>query len=188
MAEYGSDELSVQGGWLAGARRVISPNCDERPTDEEIDLVVIHGISLPPGRYGGPWIDALFTNALEAEAHPYFAGIAALRVSSHFLIRRDGELVQYVPLQRRAWHAGRSCFERRERCNDYSIGIELEGCDDEPYAGAQYQRLGGLLHELMRRYPAITRQRIVGHCDVAPGRKTDPGPAFDWARLMCELA
>ncbi len=176
-----------QRGWLVGARHVPSPNYDDRPEGEDVSLVVIHGMSLPPGEYGGAWIDALFTNSLDANAHPFFAEIEGLRVSSHFLIRRDGELVQYVSLDKRAWHAGHSCFEGRLRCNDFSVGIELEGCDDEPYEEAQYRQLATLLAWLMQRYPAISAQRIVGHCDIAPGRKTDPGEAFDWARLARDI-
>lgn len=148
-----------------------------------MSLLVIHGISLPPGQYGGPYIDQLFTGRLVADRHPYFAAIAGLRVSAHLLIRRDGELVQYVSLEKRAWHAGRSCFEGRERCNDYSIGIELEGTDDSSYADRQYDCLAMVTRALMRRYPEITVQRIVGHADIAPGRKTDPGAGFDWVRF-----
>ncbi len=177
-----------RGEWLAGARILPSPNCDDRPEGEEISLIVIHAISLPPREYGGPWIDALFTNTLDSSTHPSFAELEEVRVSAHFLIRRDGELVQYVALGQRAWHAGHSCFEGRERCNDFSIGIELEGCDEECFEASQYRQLTVLLDELMRRYPAISEQRIVGHCDIAPGRKSDPGPAFDWERLMRDLA
>jgi len=176
-----------QRGWLVGARHVPSPNYDDRPEGEDVSLVVIHGMSLPPGEYGGAWIDALFTNSLDVNAHPFFAEIAGLKVSSHFLIRRDGELVQYVSLDKRAWHAGHSCFEGRLRCNDFSVGIELEGCGDELYEEAQYRQLATLLTWLMRRYPAISARRIVGHCDIAPGRKTDPGEAFDWARLVRDI-
>ncbi|EAR20748.1 N-acetylmuramoyl-L-alanine amidase, family 2 [Nitrococcus mobilis Nb-231] len=164
-----------------------SPNCDERPPETVVDLVVIHGISLPPGQFGGPWIDALFTNTLSPRAHPYFEQLHGLRVSSHLLIRRRGEVIQYVPLHRRAWHAGVSRFEGRERCNDFSIGIELEGADHRPYTEAQYRRLLGLLRAIMVAYPAVTPARIVGHCHVAPGRKSDPGPVFDWQRLHVEL-
>ncbi|MEQ1440670.1 1,6-anhydro-N-acetylmuramyl-L-alanine amidase AmpD [Fontimonas sp. SYSU GA230001] len=174
-------------GWLAGARRVPSPNCDARPDADDISLLVIHGISLPPGRFGGPWIEALFTNRLDAAADPYFAGIAALRVSAHLLIRRDGAVVQFVPFVRRAWHAGVSSFDGRERCNDFSIGIELEGTDERPYTARQYRRLARVIGVLRRHYPRITPQRVVGHSDIAPGRKTDPGPAFDWARLRSLL-
>jgi AmpD protein len=147
------------------------------------ELIVVHGISLPPGEYGGPWIDLLFTNALPRDAHPYFATVADLRVSSHLLIRRDGEPVQYVPFGLRAWHAGVSSWQGRERCNDYSIGIELEGTDDDPYESAQYAMLGRVIALLCRAYPSLAPERVVGHSDVAPGRKTDPGLAFDWPRL-----
>ncbi|MCW9029287.1 MAG: 1,6-anhydro-N-acetylmuramyl-L-alanine amidase AmpD [Kangiella sp.] len=165
-----------------------SPNCDERPDNEAPTLIVIHGISLPPGEYGGPWIDALFTNSLDPHAHPYFAEIHQLRVSSHLLIRRDGELVQYVPFNQRAWHAGLSSYEGRERCNDFSIGIELEGTDDEPYEPAQYQVLAECVAALLTAYPQLSAGRIAGHSDIAPGRKTDPGPHFDWPRFRQRLA
>jgi AmpD protein len=145
-----------------------------------IELVIVHGISLPPGRFGGDAIERLFTNRLAADAHPSFATVAALRVSAHFLIRRDGELVQFVGCADRAWHAGVSAWRGRERCNDFSIGIEVEGADTVRYAGAQYARLAALIRALARRYPIAA---VVGHSDVAPGRKTDPGPAFDWNRL-----
>ncbi|MEA3277824.1 MAG: 1,6-anhydro-N-acetylmuramyl-L-alanine amidase AmpD [Pseudomonadota bacterium] len=170
-------------GWLPGARRIPSPNWDERPTGTTIDLLVIHGISLPPRVFGGPWIDLLFQNRLEPDAYPYFRKIAHLRVSSHLLIRRDGELIQYVDLQHRAWHAGTSSFQGRECCNDFSIGIELEGGDEIPYTCPQYRRLGETAGEIMRRFASITPERIVGHSDIAPGRKSDPGPAFDWERF-----
>ncbi|RRQ21401.1 1,6-anhydro-N-acetylmuramyl-L-alanine amidase AmpD [Thiohalobacter thiocyanaticus] len=175
--------LQADRQWLDAARRVESPNQDARPDPEDISLLVIHSISLPPGEFGGPWIERLFCNRLEADAHPYFREIVHLRVSAHLLIRRDGELIQFVPFTRRAWHAGASCFGGREACNDYSIGIELEGADEQPYTGAQYQRLAALIPVLQAAWPGITPARIVGHCDVAPGRKTDPGPAFDWPHL-----
>jgi len=181
-------QLTSDGAWVKEARRVLSPNCDDRPVDGDIDLIVVHGISLPPGEYGGPWIDDLFINCLDAQAHPYFSTIADLQVSTHVLIRRDGELVQYVPFTRRAWHAGRSCFRGREACNDFSIGIELEGDDDTPYEPLQYQRLAELVMLLRRRFPAIAPDAVVGHCDIAPGRKTDPGPSFDWQHLASLLA
>ena len=165
-----------------------SPNFDERPGGCEIDLVVIHGISLPPGEYGGPWIDRLFTNDLDPGEHDYFSEIAHLKVSSHLLIRRNGELVQYVPFTMRAWHAGDSCHEGRQACNDYSIGIELEGQDFEPYTEAQYERLARVVHELVAFYPELSADRIVGHSDIAPQRKTDPGEAFDWQKLRDRLA
>ncbi|MFD2111690.1 1,6-anhydro-N-acetylmuramyl-L-alanine amidase AmpD [Thiorhodococcus fuscus] len=178
-----ASELDAEG-WIGGALRRPSPNQDDRPPDTQIDLLVIHNISLPPGTFGGGWIDDLFLNRLDPSAHPYFAPIAHVRVSSHLLIRRDGALIQYVPCERRAWHAGASSFEGRERCNDYSIGIELEGTDQVPFTDAQYQRLADCTHWIRARYPAITRERIAGHSDIAPGRKTDPGPAFDWPRYL----
>lgn len=166
--------------WFKSARRVVSPNCDERPAGCGIDAIIIHGISLPPGRYGGPYIDQLFTNALEVDAHDYFRGIGSLQVSSHLLIDRKGVLTQYVPFSKRAWHAGESRLGERVACNDFTIGIELEGCDDEAYEEAQYRCLAEVVAALQGRWPDICRERIVGHCDVAPGRKTDPGTAFDW--------
>ncbi len=177
-------QVDLVTGLIRQARQVASPNWDERPAGADIDLFVIHGISLPPGEYGGPWIDALFTNTLDPGAHPYFAGIHQLKVSSHLLIRRNGELVQYVPFHRRAWHAGVSQFEGRERCNDFSVGIELEGSDEESYEPAQYTRLAEVIVALERAYPGLSRQRLVGHSDIAPGRKTDPGPFFSWSRLL----
>ena len=174
-------------GLIQGARQVPSPNCDDRPPGMAPDLVVLHGISLPPGEFGGPWIDRLFCNQLPPSEHPYFAEVAALRVSSHALVRRDGEVVQYVPCHRRAWHAGVSSWQGRERCNDYSIGIELEGTDTAPYEDVQYAVAAQLVAQLCRAYPGISPDRVVGHSDVAPGRKTDPGLAFDWPRLRSEL-
>lgn len=179
--------IDAQSGRLLDARFVPSPNCDARPDDATIDLVVIHGISLPPGEFGGPWIEALFTNTLNPDGHPYFAEIHELRVSSHLLIRRDGELVQFVPFHRRAWHAGASRYRERDNCNDFAIGIELEGTDDTPYSEVQYRQLEHVVRALSAIYPHITAERVVGHCDVAPGRKSDPGPAFDWPRLYAAL-
>ncbi|MBZ4193972.1 MAG: 1,6-anhydro-N-acetylmuramyl-L-alanine amidase AmpD [Candidatus Contendobacter sp.] len=170
-------------GLLDEARYLPSPNCDDRPFGSAIDLIVIHGISLPPGQFGGPWIDALFTNALDRAAHPYFQTLDGLRVSAHLLIRRDGELTQYLPFHRRAWHAGASEYAGRSCCNDFSIGIELEGADQIPYADGQYLRLAAVIRVVRAAYPAITANRLTGHADIAPGRKTDPGPAFDWERL-----
>jgi AmpD protein len=170
-------------GLLDWARQVPSPNCDDRPTGVEPDLIVVHGISLPPGEFDGPWIDLLFTNTLPRDAHPYFETVADLRVSAHLLIRRSGEVVQYVPFQRRAWHAGVSSWEGRERCNDFSIGIELEGTDHSPYESTQYAMLARVIVALCRSYPRLSPGRLVGHSDVAPGRKSDPGPSFDWPRL-----
>ena len=180
-------EIDPDEGWLTGARRVVSPNCDERPDDADITLMVVHGISLPPGEYGGDWIDDLFCNRLDPDAHPYFREIAGLRVSSHLLIRRDGEIIQYVPFSRRAWHAGDSCFEGRSACNDFSIGIELEGQDTEPYTDRQYEQLAAVMQALVAAYPGLSLDRVAGHCDIAPGRKTDPGPAFDWQQLQTRL-
>ena len=172
-------------GYAALARQVRSPNRDARPDGTVISLVVVHGISLPPGEFGGDGIVRLFTNRLDAGVHPYFATISQLRVSAHFLIRRDGELIQFVGCLDRAWHAGVSKWKGRERCNDFSIGIELEGADAVPYAPAQYTMLARLIRALKRTYRI---DDIVGHSDVAPGRKTDPGSAFDWARLHRLLA
>ena len=167
-------------GWLDGVMHIPSPNCDERPEGEPISLLVIHNISLPPGQFSGNGIVELFTNRLDPAAHPYYVGIAHLKVSAHFLIRRDGKLIQFVPCGLRAWHAGASEWQGRERCNDFSIGIELEGTDDRPFTQAQYRRLAALIRKLRRAYPIVG---IAGHSDIAPGRKTDPGPHFDWARL-----
>jgi AmpD protein len=172
-------------GRLPGVRFVPSPNCDARPDAEAVTLVVLHGISLPPGRFGGRDIERLFTNTLDPAAHPYFAGIAALRVSAHFLVRRSGEIVQFVPCAHRAWHAGASSWGGRERCNDFSVGVEIEGADEVAYASAQYRAAAKLVAAIARRYPVGD---VVGHSDIAPGRKTDPGPAFDWPRFRAELA
>ena len=166
-------------------RIVESPNCDERPPNTEITLVVLHSISLPPGRYGGEAIERLFTNRLDPRAHPYFREICELKVSSHFLIRRDGELVQFVPVEKRAWHAGASSWRGRSRCNDFSIGIELEGAEADAFSDAQYRALAALVRRLQRTLPL---RDIAAHSDVAPGRKTDPGAHFDWARLLATLA
>ena len=170
----------IDGGWLRAARRCVSPNFDDRLDDEDVSLIVIHAISLPPSQFGSNDIERFFTNTLNPDAHPYFAEIAGIKVSAHFLIRRDGELVQFVSCTKRAWHAGVSEWDGRERCNDYSIGVELEGCDEFPFEEAQYQRLVDLVAELKRRYPISA---VVGHSDIAPTRKPDPGPCFDWSRL-----
>jgi len=175
-------EVDSSSGLLRGVRRVDSPNFDARPPDTRPDLIVVHGISLPPGSFGGPWIDQLFTNVLPGDAHPYFATVNAMRVSSHLLVRRDGEITQYVKFTDRAWHAGTSCYEGREACNDFSVGIELEGVDTLPYEDVQYQALAAVVGALCAAYPGLSPDRIVGHSDIAPGRKTDPGPAFDWTR------
>jgi AmpD protein len=163
-----------------GALWTPSPNFDARPEGARVELLVIHNISLPPGEFGGPWIDALFQNRLDPAAHPYFSEIEGLEVSAHFLIRRDGALHQYVATGDRAWHAGVSSWQGRERCNDFSIGVELEGADDVPFAEPQYEALAGLTQALFSRYG---RLELAGHSDIAPGRKTDPGPWFDWARF-----
>jgi AmpD protein len=170
-------------GLLIGVKQVLSPFFDARPSGVAPDLIVLHGISLPPGEFGGPWVARLFTGNLPADAHPEFRERAELRVSAHLFIRRDGQVVQFVPFISRAWHAGRSVWQGREACNDYSIGIECEGTDELPYEDAQYATLRELLPMLLAAYPAITPDRIVGHSDVAPGRKTDPGASFDWKRL-----
>ncbi|MGM3174543.1 1,6-anhydro-N-acetylmuramyl-L-alanine amidase AmpD [Dickeya lacustris] len=175
--------MRVENGWLTGVTHILSPHQDERPQGELPSLLVIHNISLPPGEFGGPYIDRLFTGTLEGSDHPYFATISHLRVSAHCLIRRDGEVIQYVAFDKRAWHAGVSQFEGRERCNDFSIGIELEGTDSTPFTPEQYNRLAQVTR-LLNEYYGITSARITGHSDIAPGRKTDPGPAFDWARYQ----
>ncbi len=167
-------------GWLAAARRVVSPNCDARPDGESISLLVIHNISLPPGQFGGPGVEQLFCNRLDPLEHPYYAGIHGLRVSAHFFIRRDGALIQFVPCGLRAWHAGASQWRGRERCNDFSIGVELEGSDEMPFTDAQYAVLDRLVTALRAAYPIAD---VAGHSDIAPGRKTDPGPCFEWQRL-----
>ncbi len=173
--------------WLKDVRRVVSPNYDDRPADTEIDLLVIHGISLPPSSYGGPYIDQLFSNSLDPEEDPYFKEIIDLRVSSHLFINRQGQLTQYVALNKRAWHAGESEHCGRQICNDFSIGIELEGTDDEAYEDEQYECLSDLTLSIMGHWQDITKKRIVGHCDISPGRKTDPGPFFDWQNYFQKI-
>ena len=170
-------------GWLQGVRHVVSPNCDERPDGSALSLIVVHGISLPPGQFGNGWIDRFFCNDLPADADPYFAAICTLEVSAHVLIGRDGGLTQFVPFAKRAWHAGRSSYCGRSECNDFSVGIELEGTDDLPYTLPQYVALADLIRALRRSYPSLREAEVVGHSDIAPGRKTDPGPAFDWLEL-----
>ena len=167
-------------GWLDGAMRIVSPNCDERPAGSTISLLVVHNISLPPGRFRGEDVARLFTNCLDPAAHPYYAKLVGLKVSPHFFIRRGGSLVQFVRCNQRAWHAGTSAWQGRERCNDFSIGVELEGTDELAYTARQYRRLARLVRQLRQRYPL---QDLAGHSDIAPGRKTDPGTAFDWTRL-----
>jgi len=175
--------LTVAMGFIVGARTAATPNCDARPGELSPELIVVHGISLPPGRFGGPWIERLFMNTLPPDQDPYFATIQHLRVSSHVLIARDGSLTQYVPFDERAWHAGTSHWRGRDACNDFSIGVELEGADDVPYDDRQYESLAELVAALQRAYPSLADGWIAGHSDIAPGRKTDPGPAFDWQRL-----
>lgn len=170
-------------GLLPAAQFIESPNQDARPLDADITMVVIHNISLPPGQYGSDDVARLFCNTLDPEAHPYFANIYQNRVSAHFFIRRNGDLLQFVPCGQRAWHAGASSWQGRERCNDFSVGIELEGCDTEAFENAQYQMLDQLLRALKKAYPITD---IVGHSDIAPGRKTDPGPCFDWKRIKTD--
>lgn len=183
MAHGNPDELSAPGGtWLPDARRVPSPNHGPRPPGTTPDLIVVHSISLPPGEYGGPQIEQLFTNTLDWDAHPYFQQIRGLEVSSHFLIRRDGELVQFVACERRAWHAGRSQWRGRDNCNDFSIGVELEGLEGDAFEPAQYGTLARLCRDLQARFPSL--REVAGHEHVAPGRKQDPGPGFDWTRLI----
>ena len=174
-------------GLLSEARQVMSPNQDARSPAGGIELLVVHNISLPPGQFGGPYIEDLFMNRLDPKAHPYFQEIHQLRVSAHLLIRRDGELVQFVPFRHRAWHSGVSCFQGRDACNDFSIGIELEGTDDLPYSEAQYETLTAVTKALLASYPGLHKDRITGHADIAPGRKTDPGPVCDWTRYLGSL-
>ena len=173
--------------WLSKAKRLPSPNCDDRPDAQDISLIVLHGISLPPGEFGGGLIDLLFTNQLQADPASPLADLAGLRVSSHVLIDRNGCCTQYVPFHKRAWHAGQSCWQGRPACNDYAVGVELEGADALPYSEAQYASLTPLAQALLATYPGLSPERIVGHQEVAPGRKTDPGPAFDWRRLLLAL-
>lgn len=168
-------------GWLSGVRRIRSPNCDRRPCATPVELLVIHNISLPPNEYGGDGVIRLFTNTLDLNDHPYYAQLEGLQVSAHFFIRRDGSIIQFVPCIRRAWHAGASQWHGRERCNDFSIGVELEGADVEPFAAAQYASLARLTRRLRRAYPL---RDIAGHSDIAPGRKSDPGPHFDWVHYL----
>lgn len=175
-----------RAGLLPAAAYIPSPNCDDRPEGALIDLLVVHNISLPPGQFGGSGIIDLFTNRLDRNAHPYYREIADAKVSSHFLVRRDGEVIQFVPCGRRAWHAGQSEWRGRTRCNDFSVGVELEGTDDRPFAESQYAVLARLARALLDKYPI---QDCAGHSDIATpsGRKTDPGPHFDWARFRAML-
>jgi AmpD protein len=185
----GSNPLQIEPatGLLAGVRQVLSPHFDARPKGAAPELIVVHGISLPAGEFGGPWIDRLFAGNLPPDAHPSFRDTATLRVSAHAVIRRDGSITQYVPFGMRAWHAGQSQYQGRSGCNDFSIGIELEGTDQIPYEDAQYESLTALVKALLSTYPTLSAERIAGHSDIAPGRKTDPGPAFDWSRWRATL-
>jgi len=179
-------QLDPASGWCDGIRHCPSPNFNARPQGE-VSLLVIHNISLPPGQFGTGKVQQFFQNRLPADEHPYFAGIAQLTVSAHFLIERDGTVTQFVSCNARAWHAGVSSFAGRENCNDFSVGIELEGTDELPFSDAQYQALIGLTRQLLDAYPQLSVERICGHSEIAPGRKTDPGPCFDWARLRAAL-
>ncbi len=178
---------SIEQGWLQGARRAPSPNFGPRPGSGAVELLVVHNISLPPRCYGGDCIERFFTNRLDWDEHPYFDEIRGVEVSAHLLVRRDGEVVQFVNFGDRAWHAGESCFAGRSNCNDFSVGIELEGADDDPYTDAQYAALSAVTRLLVAHYPQMSTENIVGHSDIAPGRKTDPGPAFDWQRYRQAL-
>ncbi|MCD6055823.1 MAG: N-acetylmuramyl-L-alanine amidase, negative regulator of AmpC, AmpD [Gammaproteobacteria bacterium] len=178
---------SIQNGWLNAAKRIISPHYDERPDGMIIDCIVLHCISLPEGQFGTGYIQALFTNSLNLQIHPAFHQLAGMKVSSHILIERQGEISQFVAFDKRAWHAGRSIFQGHPECNDFSIGIELEGTADMPYTNEQYDALLKVISALMSTYPAITSDRIIGHSDIAPTRKTDPGPYFSWSRLYNNL-
>jgi AmpD protein len=181
-------KLDKQTGLLQDISYHPSPNYDERPDCDDISGIVIHNISLPPGEFGGGWIDALFLNQLDPKAHPYFEHIYQLRVSAHLLIRRTGEIIQYVPFHHRAWHAGQSKWDGRERCNDFTIGIELEGSDDQYFEITQYEKLADVISTLFDNYPELNKQRLKGHSDISPNRKTDPGPYFDWEKLFSLLA
>ena len=180
--------INAATGLIEPARQCPSPNQDARPNGARPDLLIVHGISLPPGEFGGPQVEQLFTNTLDWDSHPYFGEIRGMQVSAHLLVKRDGELMQFVPFTQRAWHAGESCFRGRSCCNDYSIGIELEGEDDVPYEDSQYDVLIEVSRALMQAYPEMSAREIAAHSDIAPGRKTDPGPAFDWLRLYDGLS
>lgn len=182
-----SPAIDTATGLLAGVRQVLSPHHDARPAGVLPELIVIHGISLPPGQFGGPWIDRLFTGNVPRDAPGSLREVAGLRVSAHVLVRRDGTLTQYVSFGRRAWHAGQSQYQGRPACNDFSIGIELEGTDTTPYTDAQYDSLAALVARLLATYPTLASERITGHSDIAPARKSDPGPAFDWTRWRALL-
>ena len=179
--------MKIVNGWLDTAEHIPSPNFNERPSECSVSLLVIHNISLPPAEFGNGCVEQFFQNCLPWDQHPYFQSIKGLEVSSHFFIRRDGCIVQFVSCNDRAWHAGQSSFEGRDQCNDFSIGIELEGTDDLAYESSQYASLVQLTSVLQDAYPLISHQRIAGHCDIAPGRKTDPGESFDWDLYFKQL-
>jgi AmpD protein len=180
-------KVETATGLLIGVRQVLSPHCDARPPQMLPELIIVHGISLPPNEFGGPWIDRLFTGTLPWDAHPYFRQIEGLRASAHVLIRRDGQPTQYVPFGERAWHAGVSQYRTRSGCNDFSVGVELEGTDEIAYTDAQYAQLVEVIAALIEAYPSLAPEHLVGHSDVAPGRKSDPGPCFEWPRLRAQL-
>ncbi len=179
--------MRIYQHWLNEAKQIPSPNFDDRPNADDISLLVIHCISLPPGEFDNTCIDKLFCNQLNPDDHPYFKEIHQLTVSSHLVIKRTGEILQYVPFDKRAWHAGQSSYEGRERCNDFSIGIELEGTETVPYTDAQYLELAAVVKTLLNTYPSLSTEWITGHSDIAPGRKTDPGESFDWEKFYCML-
>ncbi len=181
------DNMMIHDGWLSGVNICPSPNSNSRPESVDISLLVVHNISLPPGEFGGGYVQAFFQNRLDIHAHPYFETIAGLQVSAHLFIERDGAITQFVPFTARAWHAGASSFDGVSNCNDYSVGVELEGTDELPYTDAQYLALEKVTRQLMLTYPKLTLERITGHEHIAPGRKTDPGPAFDWQRFRRAL-
>jgi len=179
--------MKIKNHWLSQASKVPSPNYDDRPIGQAVSLLVVHCISLPPEQFGGDYIDQLFCNQLNPDEHPYFKQIYQLKVSSHLLIKREGGVVQYVAFDKRAWHAGLSDYKGRQKCNDFSIGIELEGSENQLYTDTQYQQLIAITETLIAHYPDLYSQNIVAHSDIAPGRKTDPGPSFDWDRYLAEL-
>jgi len=179
--------MKIKNHWLNQASKIPSPNYDERPVGQAPSLLVVHCISLPPEQFGGGYIDQLFCNQLNPDEHPYFKQIYQLKVSAHLLIKRDGEIVQYVAFDKRAWHAGLSDYKGRQKCNDFSIGIELEGSENQPYTDEQYQQLIAVTETLIAHYPGLYSQNIVAHSDIAPARKTDPGPSFDWSRYLAEF-
>ena len=188
MTSVTEPETAILNGWLNIAQKIPSPNFNRRPENTGVSLLVIHNISLPPGEFGGGFVQQFFQNTLDARTHPYFETIASLQVSAHLFIERDGKVTQFVSFADRAWHAGASSYDGVANCNDYSIGIELEGTDDQPYTDAQYSQLAKVTRQLLLTYPTLTPERIVGHEHIAPGRKTDPGPCFDWSRYFAQLA